>query len=117
LIIHIILRGPLGKQYSGYLEINPSTGKRLHYWFIESFHDAEKDPVVLWMNGGPGCSSMDGLFYEMGPMHFFGADSRDLTLTFNPYTWTKKASMIFLEAPAGVGFSYSNQQSDYNTNV
>jgi len=106
--------GPLGVQYSGYLNIDPSTGKNLHYWFVQSENNPAKDPLVLWLNGGPGCSSLDGFFYEQGPLHFEGPTS-NVSLVQNPWAWTKIANMIFLEAPAGVGFSYSDTQSDYTT--
>ncbi|KAH9509420.1 hypothetical protein Btru_045851 [Bulinus truncatus] len=56
---------PNFKQYSGYL--SGSGGKQLHYWFVESSDNPEKDPLVLWMNGGPGCSSLEGFFSEHGP--------------------------------------------------
>ena len=52
-------------QYSGYLDLD--NGHHLHYWFVESQNDPSTDPVVMWMNGGPGCSSLDGLTYENGP--------------------------------------------------
>jgi len=104
--------GPLGVQYSGYININPTTGKNLHYWFVQSQNNPSSDPLVLWMNGGPGCSSLDGFFYEQGPFHF----GKNLTLEQNPWTWTRIANMIFLEAPCGVGFSYSDSEKDYETN-
>lgn len=97
------------KQYSGYL--NASSGKYLHYWFVESQKDPASDPVVLWMNGGPGCSSLDGFLTELGPFH---VKTDGLTLYDNPFSWNKVANVIFLEAPAGVGFSYSNS-GKYNT--
>ncbi|RCN27493.1 hypothetical protein ANCCAN_26772, partial [Ancylostoma caninum] len=53
------------RQYAGYLNISPL--KQLFYWYVESENDPTTDPVVLWLNGGPGCSSLEGLFVEMGP--------------------------------------------------
>ena len=52
--------------------------------------------------------------YEMGPFHVNESDTTQLY--YNPYTWVKKANMIFIEAPAGVGFSYSDDWKDYDTN-
>ncbi|KAG9447296.1 hypothetical protein H6P81_013424 [Aristolochia fimbriata] len=55
------------KHYAGYLKLNgKSAGKNLYYYFVESEGDPAKDPVVLWLNGGPGCSSFDGFVYENG---------------------------------------------------
>ncbi|KAG0729483.1 Lysosomal protective protein [Chionoecetes opilio] len=91
------------KHYSGYL--SGDTGKHLHYWFVESSRDPVGDPVVLWMNGGPGCSSMEGLLAELGP-YLINPDGK--TLKKNPYAWNTMANMLFLEAPACVGFSYDD---------
>ena len=55
----------LNRSFSGYLK---STGSRhLFYWLVESQNDPRKDPLVLWFNGGPGCSSMEGMLREHGP--------------------------------------------------
>jgi len=89
------------KQYSGYL--NGVDGKQLHYWFVESSNNPTDDPVVLWMNGGPGCSSMEGMLAELGPFSI-GGDGK--TLIENPFAWSTIANMIFLEAPVCVGYSY-----------
>ncbi|XP_065316502.1 lysosomal protective protein-like isoform X1 [Gordionus sp. m RMFG-2023] len=97
-------------QYSGYL--NGKSFRKLHYWFVESQNNPKKDPLLLWMNGGPGCSSLDGLLSELGPFHI--KDKGD-TLYNNPYSWNKVANVIFLEAPAGVGFSYA-EDNNYSFN-
>ncbi len=93
---------PNVKQYSGYLDDNDND-KHLFYWFFESRNDPKNDPVVLWLNGGPGCSSLTGLFLELGPSRI----DEDLNLVFNPYSWNANASVIFLDQPVNVGYSYS----------
>ncbi|XP_017297319.1 cathepsin A-like [Kryptolebias marmoratus] len=100
---------PNYRQWSGYLDAGP--GRFLHYWFVTSQGDPAKDPVVLWLNGGPGCSSLDGFLSENGPFHvnYDGA-----TLYENPFSWNKIANMLYLESPAGVGYSYSDDK-DYKT--
>jgi serine carboxypeptidase-like clade 1 len=72
------------------------------------------------MNGGPGCSSMDGFFYEMGPFHFVEPHPKNDTpkLKLNDFAWTKQSNMIFLEAPACVGLSYADTpQGCYNNDT
>ncbi|KAF3898696.1 Carboxypeptidase [Trichophyton interdigitale] len=96
-------------QYSGYLDNNLS-GQHLFFWFFESRNDPDYDPVILWLNGGPGCSSMTSLFMEMGPARV----AKDLTLTRNPHSWNSKASVIFLDQPVNVGFSYG-ESGVFNT--
>ena len=53
--------------------------KSLHYWFVESQGNPASDPVVLWLNGGPGCSSMEGFMAEHGPLHL----NDDSTIRFD----------------------------------
>ena len=95
---------PLSKLYSGYLAAGP--GQRLHYVYSEALSvDPASAPVVLWSNGGPGCSSMEGAFSESGPYHVQQFSSPP-TLTLNPFTWNNLTNNLFIESPAGVGFSY-----------
>jgi len=96
------------RHWSGYLG---TLGNRsLHYYFAESEGDPATDPVVLWVQGGPGGSSMEGFFTEVGPFSLnelsmpAGAAAAP-TLFRNPYGWTRNASVLAWESPAGVGFS------------
>ncbi|PON34934.1 Serine carboxypeptidase-like [Parasponia andersonii] len=96
------------RQYSGYVTVDESKGKALFYWFFEATHKPADKPLLLWLNGGPGCSSVGfGEAQELGPFLVKAGP----TLKFNYYTWnrgTSAANLLFLEAPVGVGFSYSN---------
>ncbi|EPS41995.1 hypothetical protein H072_4030 [Dactylellina haptotyla CBS 200.50] len=93
------------KQYSGYLD-DDSEDKHLFYWFFESRSNPKEDPVVLWLNGGPGCSSLTGLFMELGP----SSVTKEGKLKWNPASWNNNASVIFLDQPVNVGYSYSGGQ-------
>jgi len=96
-------------QFSGYLTVDST--KNLHYWLVESMSNPKTDPVAFWTNGGPGCSGLLGFFTEQGP---FRANA-DMTLSFNEYAWNQVSNMVFIEAPCGVGFSYSEDSDDYKT--
>ncbi|KAI8548715.1 hypothetical protein RHMOL_Rhmol07G0295300 [Rhododendron molle] len=100
-------------QYAGYVTVNQTAGRALFYYFVESPNNSLANPLVLWLNGGPGCSSLGyGAMEELGP---FRVNSDGKTLFRNEYSWNNVANVIFLESPAGVGFSYSNTSSDYKT--
>eukprot|EP00933_Yihiella_yeosuensis_P084265 TRINITY_DN9868_c3_g1_i1.p1 TRINITY_DN9868_c3_g1~~TRINITY_DN9868_c3_g1_i1.p1 ORF type:complete len:507 (+),score=112.85 TRINITY_DN9868_c3_g1_i1:128-1648(+) len=92
---------PCFRHWSGYAK-TATPGKELFSWVVEAESEPEKKPVVLWLNGGPGCSSLGGFWTELGP--FFV--TKDHSVKLNPYAWNKAANMIFVEQPAGVGFSY-----------
>ena len=90
------------KQYSGYLDAGE--GRNLHYWFVESEQNPSQDPVFLWLNGGPGCSSLGGLLTELGPFRVNKTNPSQLYM--NDHRWNLRGNFLFLESPAGVGFSY-----------
>jgi serine carboxypeptidase-like clade 2 len=93
--------------YSGYLDAGQ--GKQFHYVFFESQGNKNSDPVLLWLNGGPGCSSLDGMLYEHGPFMFSPTNS---TLKPNPWAWNKLANVLYIESPGSVGFSKGPVLSD-----
>ncbi|KAL8241981.1 hypothetical protein R6Q59_012283 [Mikania micrantha] len=98
------------KQYAGYVTVNESHGRALFYWFFEAVERPDKKPLLLWLNGGPGCSSIGyGGMEELGP---FVAQKGTSKLRLNTYAWNKAANLLFLESPVGVGFSYTNTSSD-----
>ncbi|XP_009631140.1 serine carboxypeptidase 24-like [Nicotiana tomentosiformis] len=97
-------------QFSGYVTVNENHGRALFYWLTEATTQPEKKPLVLWLNGGPGCSSVAyGASEEIGP---FRINKTGSSLYLNKYSWNKVANILFLESPAGVGFSYTNTSSD-----
>ncbi|KAI3739150.1 hypothetical protein L2E82_29547 [Cichorium intybus] len=98
-------------QYGGYVTVNESAGRAFYYYFVEAEKSKESLPLLLWLNGGPGCSSLAyGAMQELGP---FRVNSDGKTLYRNKFSWNRAANVLFLESPAGVGFSYSNTSSDY----
>lgn len=90
------------KMYSGYLDIESSATKKLHYLFVESQNKPSEDPLFLWLNGGPGCSSLLGFGSEHGPVIY---NEKTEKMELNNFSWNKNANFIYLESPAGVGFS------------
>ncbi|KAK1426913.1 hypothetical protein QVD17_15593 [Tagetes erecta] len=102
------------KHYAGYVTIDEKHGKKLYYYYVLSERNPSKDPVVLWLNGGPGCSSFHGFVYGHGPFNFEKTGSMP-KLHLNPYTWTKVSNVMYLDSPAGVGMSYSKNKTDYIT--
>lgn len=92
------------QQYTGYIQVDAKHDSNLFYWIVESQNDPETDPFIVWMNGGPGASSMGGFFYENGPYQIMD----DLTLQPNAYSWNLNTTMIYIDQPVGVGLSYSS---------
>ncbi|KAG9442276.1 hypothetical protein H6P81_018130 [Aristolochia fimbriata] len=96
--------------YSGYITVNETRGRALFYWFFEATNEPEEKPLLLWLNGGPGCSSVGfGEAEELGP---FLTQKGLPELKRNKYAWNKAANLLFVEAPIGVGFSYTNTSED-----
>ncbi|KAL1920404.1 uncharacterized protein VTP21DRAFT_781 [Calcarisporiella thermophila] len=91
-------------QYAGHVEINSKTNSNIFFWLFERLIKTEKDKLVIWLNGGPGCSSEDGVFLENGPFRI----KPDLTLAINSGAWNKYATVLFVDQPPGTGLSYAD---------
>ncbi|URD90645.1 serine carboxypeptidase-like [Musa troglodytarum] len=112
-------RGPLPFHLeTGYVEVDEVNGAELFYYFIPSEGRPSEDPLLLWLNGGPRCSALSGLVFEVGPLKFVSAEYNGSlpNLVYHPYSWTKVANMIFVDSPVGSGFSFSRRYEGYNAN-
>ncbi|KAF9623000.1 hypothetical protein IFM89_035981 [Coptis chinensis] len=96
------------QQFSGYVTVDEKKQRALFYYFVEAEMNPASKPLVLWLNGGPGCSSLGvGAFSENGPFRPSGE-----ILVRNEYSWNREANMLYLETPVGVGFSFSTDSSN-----
>ncbi|OMH79523.1 Carboxypeptidase Y [Zancudomyces culisetae] len=103
------------KAYSGYIDIEKN--KHIFFWFFEAQTKETGAPIIVWLNGGPGDSSLISLFMEHGPCKYEGASNH---LVENPYAWNKEAHIIYIDQPTNVGFSYGDSvctKSDVGNDV
>nr|GMD36509.1 serine carboxypeptidase-like 2 [Ipomoea batatas] len=104
--------GPLPFQLqTGYIGVGQNEEIQLFYYFIKSDSNPQEDPLILWITGGRTCSALRSIFQQIGPLlvepvEYNGSLPR---LRPFPYSWTKVASIIFLDLPAGTGFSYATK--------
>ena len=117
------------RSYAGHIDINsmdPGRMNHLFYWFFESQtcnpHVAIDDPVqkklisetplIIWLNGGPGASSLVGLFLENGP--FTIGDDAAGTISVTPDSWNQEAHVVYWDQPIGTGYSYADPAGEYD---
>ena len=118
------------KQWAGHLPVSDNGDKYFFYWlFAPDFEShsriqVEKDaPIIVWLNGGPACSSMDGLFIENGPFQFnVDPQTGKYRLIPNPYSWHKApAYTLYIDQPVGTGLSFTTSglypTNDHEVNV
>ncbi|KAI0399336.1 Alpha/Beta hydrolase protein [Xylaria palmicola] len=95
------------KMHAGHIEITPEHNGNLFFWHFENKHIADRQRTIIWLNGGPGCSSEDGAMMEIGPYRLKDAD----TLEHNNGSWHEFANLLFVDNPVGTGFSYVDTNS------
>ena len=99
---------PNVKSYSGFADV--SENEHIFFWFFETRNgDPAEAPLTLWINGGPGSSSMIGLWQELGPC---GVDYNGNVYN-NPFSFSNVSNMIFIDEPVTTGISYSIPVSGY----
>ncbi|BFZ22617.1 hypothetical protein BsWGS_25658 [Bradybaena similaris] len=103
------------KSYAGFITTDRKAKNHLFFWFFPSLNDTNA-PLMVWLNGGPGISSMFGLLYENGPLRTTNVGNAD-TYTYDrrPNSWTDPFSMLYIDNPVDVGFSYSETKSSKTT--
>lgn len=93
----------IGESYAGLLPISNTTNSpELYFWFFPSQNPAAENDITIWLNGGPGCSSLEGFFQENGPVIWQYGTFKPVP---NPYSWVNLTNMIWVEQPVGTGFS------------
>uniref|UniRef100_A0A673GZT9 Probable serine carboxypeptidase CPVL n=1 Tax=Sinocyclocheilus rhinocerous TaxID=307959 RepID=A0A673GZT9_9TELE len=110
------LVGPLPganvKSYSGYLTVNKTYNSNLFFWFFPAQERPETAPVLLWLQGGPGGTSMFGLFVEHGPYFVH----KNLTLGYRDFPWTSRYSVLYIDNPVGTGWSFTEDDRGFAQN-
>ncbi|CAH0516421.1 unnamed protein product [Peronospora belbahrii] len=100
----------LTTQDAGYVKLSNKVDDHYFYWYFESRSQPSTDPLVLWLTGELGCSSMTALLTENGPCHVLP----DLSTQLNPYSWTNESNVIWLDQPTRVGFTYGDERDADN---
>lgn len=95
--------------YSGAIQVDEKTDSNLFYWFFRDEKNDPNAPLVFFTNGGPGSSSMAGLFMEIGPLRLVkDSDGKINVHSIDDQAWTAIANVVFVDIPVGVGYSYGH---------
>ncbi|KAL8595213.1 hypothetical protein ACOMHN_043366 [Nucella lapillus] len=91
------------ESYSGYITVNPIYGSNMFFWFFPAMRKKREAPVLLWVNGGPGRTSLVGALLENGPLE---VNENGTQLNRRAVSWTQNFSMLYVDNPVGVGYSF-----------
>lgn len=106
----------IGESYAGLLPISSHKNetRELYFWYFPSENEAAGNEITIWLNGGPGCSSLEGLLQENGPFLWQYGTFKPVK---NPYTWVNLTNMVWVEQPVGTGFSQGTPSATSETDV
>lgn len=99
------------RSHAGFFTIDEKYNSNLYFWYFPPFSKNEKAPVLLWLQGGPGGSSLFGLFAELGPLI-----AKKDGFALRKYHWALNYHLIFIDNPVGTGFSFTNNELGFCTN-
>lgn len=92
----------IGESYAGLMPVGNNRSREYYFWFFPSGNPEAGDEITIWLNGGPGCSSLEGLLQENGPFLWQYGTYQPVK---NPYTWVNLTNMVWVEQPVGTGYS------------
>jgi len=99
--------------FAGFLTVDLTYNSNLFFMFFPAFKNNETAPVILWLQGGPGATSLYGLFAENGPFSI----KKKHGLKLRPYTWVQDHNVIYIDNPVGTGFSFTSSDQGYDRNL
>lgn len=110
-IPHLEIGLNLPNMYAGTIDIEAkAASESMFFWLQESFYKTDaKGKTIIWFNGGPGCSSLDGALLELGMLRFNGPNN----VTYNYGNWAEYMNILFIDQPLGTGFSKVGNDEDY----
>uniref|UniRef100_A0A2C9JXK9 Carboxypeptidase n=1 Tax=Biomphalaria glabrata TaxID=6526 RepID=A0A2C9JXK9_BIOGL len=103
-------RGVIPKSYAGFITVDQKVGNNLFFWFFPAIQPSVRSsaPLLLWLNGGPGVTSMFGLFHDNGPIRLSSKINESSDYEKWSESWAETFSMLYIDNPVGVGYSYSD---------
>lgn len=85
--------GPLLKMHAGHVDLGLEHNEHLFFWHFQNRHIGDRQRTVIWINGGPGCSSEDGALMEIGPYRV----KPDGVLEEKDGAWSEFANVMFVD--------------------
>ncbi|KAH7488162.1 Pheromone-processing carboxypeptidase KEX1 [Phytophthora ramorum] len=96
--------------HAGRIALDDGDKNFIFYWHFQAARDPDKAPLIIWLNGGPGCSSIQGLFLGNSPFKLVD----ESTIGKNEHSWHEFANLLFVDQPVGTGMSYT-RGNDYRS--